>query len=128
MSARSAPGNSAIDTVIVEAGKVGGACLNVGCIPSKALIHVAEEYEKVAGFASGKSPLGIKPVPIPASDLARAVEWKDGIVGRLTQVSAASSRRAKVKINQRPGSLSGRQDGRSRDGDRHSGGFAPKMW
>ncbi|RVB66204.1 FAD-dependent oxidoreductase, partial [Mesorhizobium sp. M7A.F.Ca.CA.002.03.2.1] len=38
-------GQLGVDTVIVEAGKPGGTCLNVGCIPSKALIHAAEEFE-----------------------------------------------------------------------------------
>jgi pyruvate/2-oxoglutarate dehydrogenase complex dihydrolipoamide dehydrogenase (E3) component len=40
-------GQLGIDTVIVEALKAGGTCLNVGCIPSKALIHAADEYEKL---------------------------------------------------------------------------------
>lgn len=48
-----------IDTVIVEAKKPGGTCLNEGCIPSKALIHAAEEFEKAVARASGKSALGI---------------------------------------------------------------------
>ena len=34
-------GQLGIDTVVVEANKLGGTCLNVGCIPSKALIHAA---------------------------------------------------------------------------------------
>ena len=45
-------GQLGIDTVIVEAAKPGGTCLNVGCIPSKALIHAAEEFEKVAHMAA----------------------------------------------------------------------------
>ncbi len=44
-------GQLGLDTVIVEAGKPGGTCLNVGCIPSKALIHAAEEFDKVSHFA-----------------------------------------------------------------------------
>ena len=60
MSAPSAPASSASTRSIVEAkGKPGGTCLNVGCIPSKALIHAAEEYEKVVHMAGGKTPLGI---------------------------------------------------------------------
>jgi dihydrolipoamide dehydrogenase len=86
-----------VDTVIVEAGQVGGACLNVGCIPSKALIHVAEEYGKVARMASGDSPLGIG-LAKPAFDLARALEWKDGIVGRLTAGVSGLLKKARVKI------------------------------
>ncbi|MGY6709136.1 MAG: dihydrolipoyl dehydrogenase [Rhizobiaceae bacterium] len=90
-------GQLGVDTVIVEAGKVGGACLNVGCIPSKAIIHVAEEYEKVAGLAREQSPLGIS-LSDPGFDLARAVEWKDGIVGRLTTGVSGLLKKAKVKI------------------------------
>ena len=45
-------GQLGIDTVIVESTKLGGSCLNVGCIPSKAMIHVAEEFEKAAEAAA----------------------------------------------------------------------------
>ena len=37
-------GQLGIPTVLVEGAALGGTCLNVGCIPSKALIHAAEEY------------------------------------------------------------------------------------
>lgn len=90
-------GQLGLDTVIVEAVKVGGACLNVGCIPSKAMIHVAEEYDKVSAFAGGENKLGIS-LSEPAFDLARAVEWKDGIVGRLTTGVSGLLKKAKVKI------------------------------
>src|ERR1700679_3003525 len=75
-------GQLGLDTVIVEANKLGGVCLDVGCIPSKALIHAAEEYEKAVAMAGGASPLGIS-VAEPQLDLAKTVAWKDGIVGRL---------------------------------------------
>ena len=52
-------GQLGIDTVVVEAKKPGGTCLNVGCIPSKALIHAADEFERIARVASNGSPLGI---------------------------------------------------------------------
>ena len=52
-------GQLGIDTVVVEAEKPGGTCLNIGCIPSKALIHAAGEYETIAAAAEGKSVLGI---------------------------------------------------------------------
>lgn len=75
-------GQLGLDTVIVEAVADGGTCLNVGCIPSKALIHVADEFEKASHFANG-SPIGIK-TKKPEIDLKQTVEWKDGIVKRLT--------------------------------------------
>ena len=52
-------GQLGVDTVVVEAKKPGGTCLNVGCIPSKALIHAADEFERIARAASNGSPLGI---------------------------------------------------------------------
>ena len=52
-------GQLGLDTVIVEAVKPGGTCLNVGCIPSKALIHAADEFAKLAAMASGANPFGI---------------------------------------------------------------------
>ncbi|MER8694983.1 dihydrolipoyl dehydrogenase [Mesorhizobium opportunistum] len=89
-------GQLGVDTVIVEAGKPGGTCLNVGCIPSKALIHAAEEFEKVSHMAGGKSPLGIS-VAAPTLDLGKTVAWKDGIVSRLNSGVAGLLKKAGVK-------------------------------
>jgi dihydrolipoamide dehydrogenase len=86
-----------IDTVVVEANKLGGTCLNIGCIPSKALIHATDEFARVAKFASGVSPLGIS-LEAPRFDLARTMQWKDRIVGRLTGGVAALLKKADVKI------------------------------
>ena len=71
-----------IATTLVEGERVGGTCLNIGCIPSKALIHAAEQFEKARHYAQ-KSPLGIH-VDSPRIDLPQTVRWKDGIVARLT--------------------------------------------
>ncbi|WP_095083896.1 dihydrolipoyl dehydrogenase [Mesorhizobium sophorae] len=92
-------GQLGVDTVIVEAGKPGGTCLNVGCIPSKALIHAAEEFEKVSHMVGGNSPLGIS-VTAPVLDLARTVAWKDGIVSRLNSGVAGLLKKAGVKTVQ----------------------------
>lgn len=89
-------GQLGVDTVIVEAGKPGGTCLNVGCIPSKALIHAAEEFEKVAHMAGGKGPLGIS-VSAPVLDLGKTIAWKDGIVSRLNSGVAGLLKKAGVK-------------------------------
>jgi dihydrolipoamide dehydrogenase len=75
-------GQLGIPTVLVEGEQLGGTCLNIGCIPSKALIHAAEEFEKTLHYANN-SPLGIR-VDRAHIDLARTVQWKDGIVKRLT--------------------------------------------
>lgn len=75
-------GQLGIETIVVEEAKAGGTCLNIGCIPSKALIHAADEFHKLAQY-DGRSALGITAAG-PSIDLARTVAWKDGIVARLT--------------------------------------------
>ena len=90
-------GQLGIDTVIVESNYLGGTCLNVGCIPSKAFIHAAEEFAKVSRMSVGESPLGIS-VGRPELDLTKTVAWKDGIVGRLTTGVSGLLKRSKVKI------------------------------
>jgi dihydrolipoamide dehydrogenase len=63
---------------LVERDRVGGVCLNVGCIPSKALIHVAD----TAALPAESAAIG---VDLQASvDLERAQAWIGGVVGRLT--------------------------------------------
>jgi dihydrolipoamide dehydrogenase len=92
-------GQLGIDTVIVEAGKPGGTCLNVGCIPSKALIHAAEEYDRIVHLANGRNPLGIRTTK-PELDLSQTIAWKDVIVGRLNSGVSGLLKKAKVKIVQ----------------------------
>jgi dihydrolipoamide dehydrogenase len=63
---------------LVERERVGGVCLNVGCIPSKALIHVAD----TAALPEESAAIG---VDLTASvDLDRAQAWIGDVVGRLT--------------------------------------------
>ena len=88
-------GQLGIDTVIVEAVANGGTCLNVGCIPSKAIIHAADEFEKARHFADA-SPLGIS-AGKPKIDLAQTVAWKDAIVKRLTGGVGGLLKKAKVR-------------------------------
>jgi dihydrolipoamide dehydrogenase len=90
-------GQLGIDTVVVEAKKPGGTCLNIGCIPSKALIHAAEEFSKLARFAAGASPLGISATS-PRIDLAQTMRWKEGIVGRLTSGVSGLMKKNGVKV------------------------------
>ncbi|WP_353154589.1 dihydrolipoyl dehydrogenase [Pollutimonas bauzanensis] len=85
-----------ISTTLIESENVGGTCLNVGCIPSKALIHAAQEFHKLTGY-SADSPLGIQ-VQSPRIDIARTVAWKDGIVGRLTGGVAALLKKNGVHV------------------------------
>ena len=75
---------------------LGGTCLNIGCIPSKALIHAAEEFDKARHYA-GESALGIS-VQAPSIDIARTVVWKDGIVSRLTSGVGALLKKNGVEV------------------------------
>ncbi|MCC2596825.1 dihydrolipoyl dehydrogenase [Pusillimonas sp. MFBS29] len=85
-----------VQTTLVEAGNVGGTCLNIGCIPSKALIHAAEEFHKLSDYA-GDSPLGIS-LQSPGVDIVRTVAWKDGIVTKLTGGVAALLKKHGVQV------------------------------
>ncbi len=89
-------GQLGIDTVLVEKTRLGGTCLNVGCIPSKALIHAADEFHHLSVFAS-KGALGIT-AQNPAIDFARTLEWKDGIVSRLNGGVAGLLKRSRVRM------------------------------
>jgi len=102
-------GQLGVDTVIVEGARPGGTCLNVGCIPSKALIHAADEYLKVREMAAGGDPLGIS-LDTPAIDLRKTVAWKDRIVGRLNTGVAGLLKKAGVKSVQ---GHAGFRDGRT---------------
>jgi len=90
-------GQLGLDTILVDGGDgLGGTCLNVGCIPSKAIIHAANKFEIVAKATDGGT-LGIT-ASKPAVDLAATVAWKDGIVRKLNGGVAALLKKAKVKV------------------------------
>lgn len=84
-----------VETIIVESVKPGGTCLNVGCIPSKALIHVADEYHKLKSWTADNS-LGIS-ASSPSINLSDSVRWKDGIVRRLNGGVEGLLKKAGVK-------------------------------
>ena len=90
-------GQLGVPTVLVEGESLGGTCLNIGCIPSKALIHAAHAFDAARHQAHG-SPLGIK-VQEPSIDIAQTVRWKDGIVKRLTGGVGALLRKAGVQVH-----------------------------
>ncbi len=89
-------GQLGIPTVLVESAQLGGTCLNIGCIPSKALIHAADAFATARAQADG-SPLGIR-VESPSLALAQTMTWKDGIVGKLTGGVGALLRKAGVTV------------------------------
>jgi dihydrolipoamide dehydrogenase len=83
-----------LKTVLVERyATLGGVCLNVGCIPSKALLHVAAVMDEVKHFAD----LGVS-FGAPAVDPARLLAHKDKVVGKLTGGLAAMARMRKVTV------------------------------
>ena len=90
-------GQLGIPTVLVEGAQPGGTCLNVGCIPSKALIHAADEYCKVRSYAAETSALGIT-AGNARIDLARTIGWKDGIVRKLTGGVSALLKKNGVRL------------------------------
>jgi dihydrolipoamide dehydrogenase len=79
---------------IVEKQYIGGTCLNVGCIPSKALLHVAEVYDKLKEVNS----LGIHIEGQPSIDMAGAVAFKDKVVRQLTGGVAQLLKANKVAV------------------------------
>jgi dihydrolipoamide dehydrogenase len=90
-------GQLGLDTVLVESDRLGGTCLNVGCIPSKAIIHAASQFEAMARAAHSPT-FGISLSSPPTVDFARTVEWKDTVVARLSHGVAGLLKRAKVRV------------------------------
>lgn len=73
--------------------QLGGVCLNVGCIPSKALLHAAKVIEEaeamqIAGLKFGK----------PEIDIAKLRGWKEKVVGRLTGGLGVLAKQRKVEV------------------------------
>ena len=72
---------------------LGGVCLNVGCIPSKALLHVAKVIDDAKAMGSHGVSFGA-----PTFDLAAIRSWKDGVVKRLTTGLTGLSKQRKVRV------------------------------
>ncbi|MGH3149330.1 MAG: dihydrolipoyl dehydrogenase [Streptosporangiaceae bacterium] len=78
--------------VLVDSGAaLGGVCLNVGCIPSKALLHAAKVIAETKEMSEHGVTFGA-----PAIDVDKLRAWKDGVVGRLTGGLAGLARQRKV--------------------------------
>jgi dihydrolipoamide dehydrogenase len=90
-----------LDTVLVERyGTLGGVCLNVGCIPSKALLHAAEVIDSAALMGAH----GIEFGP-PKINLDKLRDFKDKVVGKLTGGLAAMAKQRKVRAVQGVGTF-----------------------
>jgi dihydrolipoamide dehydrogenase len=82
-----------LDVILIERyPTLGGVCLNVGCIPSKALLHAARVIDEAAHFAE----LGIT-FGEPEIDLDKLRGFKDKVVGKLTGGLAGMAKQRKVR-------------------------------
>ncbi len=80
-------------TLVERYETLGGVCLNVGCIPSKALLHAA----RVIAEADEMAEHGISFSP-PKVDLAKLTAWKQDVVSKLTGGLAAMAKQRKVEV------------------------------
>ena len=88
-----------LDTVLVEKDPtLGGVCLNVGCIPSKTLLHVARVIEETKELQA--AGLDFDP---PVINLERLRSWKEKVVGQLTDGLTVLAKQRKVTIIQGEG-------------------------
>ena len=77
---------------------LGGVCLNVGCIPSKALLHVGQVIDSAAHLGEHGVRFGK-----PEIDLERLRDYKDGVVGKLTGGLAGMAKKREVEVIQGTG-------------------------
>ena len=91
-------GQLGLDTILVEADRLGGTCLIRGCIPSKALIHAADTWDDVNAAAKPGHALGIRLSIPPTLDFPATLAWKAGIVERLSNGIEHLLAKAKVKV------------------------------
>jgi dihydrolipoamide dehydrogenase len=80
--------------VLIERfNEIGGVCLNVGCIPSKALLHIAQVLDETEEF----SEYGIT-FAKPTIDIEQVRGWKDKVIGRLTGGLKMMAKQRQVEI------------------------------
>jgi dihydrolipoamide dehydrogenase len=90
-----------LSVALIDEGEVlGGVCLNVGCIPSKALLHVARvmaEVEELEGVTYGE----------PQIDVDKVRSWKESVVGKLTGGLESLAKQRKVQVVRGRGEFTG---------------------
>jgi dihydrolipoamide dehydrogenase len=83
-----------LKTALIERyDRLGGVCLNVGCIPSKALLHAARVIAETEEMASHGITFGK-----PKIDVGKLIEWKAGVVDRLTGGLVVLAKQRKVEV------------------------------
>ncbi|MCC8373061.1 dihydrolipoyl dehydrogenase [Photorhabdus sp. HUG-39] len=92
-----------LETVLVERySTLGGVCLNVGCIPSKALLHVAKVIEEAKALADHGIVFGE-----PKTDIEKVRVWKEKVINQLTGGLAGMAKGRKVKVVNGVGKFTG---------------------
>ncbi|MCE0555720.1 MULTISPECIES: dihydrolipoyl dehydrogenase [unclassified Motilimonas] len=92
-----------LETVLIEKySTLGGVCLNVGCIPSKALLHVAKVIEEAKALAEHGVIFGEA-----QTDIDKIRIWKDKVVGQLTGGLGGMAKMRKVKVIEGFGKFTG---------------------
>lgn len=89
-----------LSVALVEKNKLGGTCLHVGCIPTKALLHAAE----VADSARESSTFGVK-ATFESVDMSGVNTYKDGVVGRLYKGLQGLAKAHKIEMVEGEGRL-----------------------
>lgn len=89
-------------TLVERYDTLGGVCLNVGCIPSKALLHVAKVIDDAADLAKHGVEFGK-----PKIDTSKVVEFKEKVVKKLTGGLAALAKQRKVQVVTGVGTFTG---------------------
>ncbi|WP_446832012.1 dihydrolipoyl dehydrogenase [Candidatus Foliamicus sp.] len=92
-------------TLVERYPTLGGVCLNVGCIPSKALLHLARVMEEAEHLGEA----GIAYAP-PQVDPAASRAWVESVVGRLTGGLAGMAKQRKVTVVEGAGRFAGRNE------------------
>ena len=92
-----------LDVAVVEKGRVGGTCLNVGCIPTKTYVAMAELYAKM----QDASHFGIQVDGTLSIDHRRMVERKNEVVDQLVRGIEKIFQKRKIEIIPGEGRLSG---------------------
>jgi dihydrolipoamide dehydrogenase len=83
-----------LDVTLIERWpSLGGVCLNVGCIPSKALLHAARVIEETQEMAGHGIDFGA-----PRIDTGKLRDWKNGVVGQLTRGLTGIAKQRKVRV------------------------------
>ena len=85
-----------LDVILIERSPVlGGVCLNVGCIPSKALLHAAKVIDEAAAMAEHGVTFGA-----PKIEAEKLRDWKNQVIAQLTSGLSTMAKQRKVRVIQ----------------------------